>query len=492
MQAVRSSARSAKERSPTLVGRGLLQRCKGAACRPGSCAHDGGSSRARGWQHDGPAVPRIVSEVLSFPGQALDPRTQASMQSAFGHDFSRVRIHTNERAAESAEAVGALAYTVGRDVVFGGGRYDPRARDGVRLLAHELVHVVQQGATSWRPHATASGGEPASPAKAREGEPRDAFELEADRLAEQVVSGAVPATPALRSASGPQAQPEKPGLLTGQLRPPPPRPAILPGSIPEAFVLPDIPEPPRLELTGPLSGTPARPRLPSLVGQLTGPPPVTPMRIVVVPRCVPGRPLTWADFPSPQPANAQFGARTDMQISPATVQGNPMFQLTLSASSRVKARYRNPANRATNGCASPVTACRNFMNANPGGSWGFNPPANNPCPSSILPSTPPQATTVAECDTVIGAECDRAAQAESSRLLAHEQRHFDIACVLVNKANDALRAGMPTATVATALNTAFPAQTAAYDGQTDHGCIAAAQAQWDADVVARLPAVTIP
>jgi len=67
------------------------------------------------------------------------------MEPRFGHDFSNVRVHTDSKAAESAGAVDALAYTVGRDVVFGAGQYMPGTREGQRLLAHELTHVVQQG-----------------------------------------------------------------------------------------------------------------------------------------------------------------------------------------------------------------------------------------------------------------------------------------------------------------------------------------------------------
>ena len=90
------------------------------------------------------SVPPIVHDVLHSPGQPLDTGTQAFMGSRFGHDFSGVRIHTDERAAESARSVNALAYTVGRDVVFGAGQYAPTAAAGKRLLAHELTHVVQQ------------------------------------------------------------------------------------------------------------------------------------------------------------------------------------------------------------------------------------------------------------------------------------------------------------------------------------------------------------
>ena len=67
------------------------------------------------------------------------------MESQFGYDFSRVRIHADAAAAESALAVNALAYTVGRDIVFAAGRYAPATPAGRGLLAHELTHVVQQG-----------------------------------------------------------------------------------------------------------------------------------------------------------------------------------------------------------------------------------------------------------------------------------------------------------------------------------------------------------
>jgi hypothetical protein len=89
-------------------------------------------------------APPIVHEVLSSPGQPLEPATRAVMESRFGHDFSRVRVHADAVAARSAEAVAAHAYTVGSDVVFGSGSYAPASRDGQRLLAHELAHVVQQ------------------------------------------------------------------------------------------------------------------------------------------------------------------------------------------------------------------------------------------------------------------------------------------------------------------------------------------------------------
>ena len=87
-------------------------------------------------------APPVVHDVLNSAGQPLDSRTRAAMEPRFGHDFSMVRVHADAKAAESAEAVGALAYTVGRHVVFGAGQ----STENTPLFAHELTHVVQQRA----------------------------------------------------------------------------------------------------------------------------------------------------------------------------------------------------------------------------------------------------------------------------------------------------------------------------------------------------------
>jgi len=92
-------------------------------------------------------VPSIVGEVLRSAGRPLDAATQTSMDARFHFDFSRVRIHDDARAAESASSVSALAYTVGHHVVFGRGQYSPVTAADRRLLAHELTHVVQQSAS---------------------------------------------------------------------------------------------------------------------------------------------------------------------------------------------------------------------------------------------------------------------------------------------------------------------------------------------------------
>jgi hypothetical protein len=86
-------------------------------------------------------------------GQPLAEPVRAFFESRFGYDFSQVQVHSDARAAESARAVNALAFTTGRDIVFGTGNYSPQTTEGKRLLAHELTHVIQQGSGSAGPRA---------------------------------------------------------------------------------------------------------------------------------------------------------------------------------------------------------------------------------------------------------------------------------------------------------------------------------------------------
>jgi hypothetical protein len=93
-------------------------------------------------------APSSVGEVLNAPGAPLDAESRAFFEPRLGFDFAKVRVHADDRAAESAHDVNAHAYTAGSHVVFGAGRYAPRTEQGRKLLGHELAHVVQQnGAT---------------------------------------------------------------------------------------------------------------------------------------------------------------------------------------------------------------------------------------------------------------------------------------------------------------------------------------------------------
>ena len=103
------------------------------------------------------AAPPIVHDVLREPGQMLDADTRAFMEPRFGSSLSKVRIHNDVRSGDSARAVGASAYTVGRDIVFAPGRYAPHLSAGRWLLAHELTHVIQQDHLSANRGDTARG-----------------------------------------------------------------------------------------------------------------------------------------------------------------------------------------------------------------------------------------------------------------------------------------------------------------------------------------------
>jgi hypothetical protein len=93
-------------------------------------------------------APPIVDEVLRSPGQPLDSETRAFMEPRFGQDFSQVRLHTDEKAGQSARAVNALAYSAEHHLVFGANQYSPTSSSSRQLIAHELAHFVQQRSAS--------------------------------------------------------------------------------------------------------------------------------------------------------------------------------------------------------------------------------------------------------------------------------------------------------------------------------------------------------
>jgi outer membrane protein OmpA-like peptidoglycan-associated protein len=130
--------------------------------------------RAAASPYSAEAVPPIVGETLRTPGQSLDPQTRAFFESRFAHDFSGVRVHTDSRAAQSARAVNALAYTAGKHIAFAPHQFSPSTDAGRRLLAHELTHVVQQPSASGTPTRISHPSEPS--------------EREAERAASEVMA----------------------------------------------------------------------------------------------------------------------------------------------------------------------------------------------------------------------------------------------------------------------------------------------------------------
>jgi hypothetical protein len=174
----------ASDVSFTPVANGLLQpKCEcdktsGMAAECEECRGKSSTLQKFAANHDSPVSgTSVVHEVLSSPGQMLDSAARGFLEPRLGHDLSRVRVHADTRAAESADSVSAIAYTVGRDVVFGAGHYAPQTGAGLRLLAHELAHVVQQGNASASPSAPLQLSSPG-----------DDFEQEADRVADAIMT----------------------------------------------------------------------------------------------------------------------------------------------------------------------------------------------------------------------------------------------------------------------------------------------------------------
>src|SRR5579885_3225071 len=149
----------------------------GASGECSECRNKKLQRKRAGWARENSSLaPPLVHDVLSSPGRPLDSGARAFLEPRFNYDFSGVRIHSGPLAAASARAVGAHAYAVGHDVVFGEGKYAPATTEGRKLLAHELTHVVQQAGT-----ASAPGPD------LKIGSENDASEREADKTAEQIV-----------------------------------------------------------------------------------------------------------------------------------------------------------------------------------------------------------------------------------------------------------------------------------------------------------------
>jgi hypothetical protein len=416
----------------------VLQRC---AC--GGHAPPGGEcERCRAKRLA--AQTSLVGETLRGPGRPLDAGTRAGFESTLGHHFGNVRVHTDAEAAASADALHAAAYTVGSDVVFGAGRYDPGSDTGRRLLAHELTHVRQQ-----------AGSAPTGPLRIVDD---PAAEAEADSPV-RTITRRLPA--ALQRQVLPDLPPESIGE-TSLLGAPPiirfePTPLVEPQQ-----ELTDVPATPLQTPTPTAAKPPAR--------------------------CLPDRPLTWGDFTVGNPGR-RYGALTDVPISEETVQGKVMFRALMNHStSKVLAKVPAASDRAKNGCAPVVDQCRQVFKGGRMGDFRRTPPTG--CDAAVF--TKSTATNPGECESIIGADCDSDAVAEAARLLRHEQGHFDITCKLVGRADDALAAGRPYRDVKQWLNKHNKEQQDGYETDTEHGCVASEQAKWEKGIAGGLQAVPAP
>jgi hypothetical protein len=117
----------------------------GGTCASCASKHGRGVQMKRSARGPAPAeAPPIVQESVRASGHPLDAATRGFFEPRLGTDLGDVRVHTDSQAATAARAIRAEAFTLGSDVVFASGRYQPHSDGGRRLLGHELVHVIQQ------------------------------------------------------------------------------------------------------------------------------------------------------------------------------------------------------------------------------------------------------------------------------------------------------------------------------------------------------------
>jgi hypothetical protein len=144
----------------------MLQRqCKGCSNTSANSLSDEEKPQIQRLANGNGSTSEIASDFTSGLGNGapLDATSRSYFEPRFGHDFSNVRIHNGPQADAAAASVQARAFTLGRDVVFATGEYNPGSESGKHLLAHELTHVVQQSEMGGRPtlqrkcHATELG-----------------------------------------------------------------------------------------------------------------------------------------------------------------------------------------------------------------------------------------------------------------------------------------------------------------------------------------------
>jgi len=399
----------------------------------------------------GPVAPPIVDQVLARPGQTLDPSACRYFERRFGRDFGSVRVHTDAEAAASTRAVDAHAYTVGNHVVFGASRYAPDTTAGRHLLAHELTHVVQQGATLRRD----SLSPPVEGEMHPEEDNKDKDKQAVQRLQRRAAIVGL-------DEAGPNAD------LTGKKEA-------------EMYQLSE------------------RDKKLAECKKAAAPDPIL---------CDPTPPPGWASFTATPVASSPFGAVTFSSIKGVDVPSKKCEQSILGYSgptkrfqgvfapdkSWVKARSRDAADPTKNGSVAQVTACEQAFDAlaaGQTGSWALITAPDATCPASARPRGD-RATKKAECSTIVAADFNDWAVAESMRLLKHEQTHLALTCAMAKKGNDALDAGSTFDAVDATIHTKLATAQQQYDGQSHHGCTAAQQTAWEAKIAAGLPDIRLP
>jgi len=398
----------------------------------------------------GPAAPPIVDQVLARPGQPLPNATRRLFETRFRRDFSGVRLHTDSQAAASAAAVDAHAYTVGTDIVFGASRYAPDTNAGQHLLAHELAHVVQQGAALRRASL--------SPPVEGEGHSDDEEEKQPVQRLRRY-----PAIVGLDEA-GPEAD------LTGKQEA-------------QMYQLAE------------------RDKKLADCKKAAGPDPLP---------CDPATPPGWSDFTAAPTAGSAFGAETSSSIKSVDVPSQKceeqitgyasgpkkVFQGVFDGSkSWVKPMFSDAADPAKNGSTTEISKCEaqfdRWAAAGQTGWWALGAAVGAGCPASV-PARGDRATNRGECTTVVGKDFNDRAVAESMRLLKHEQTHLALTCAMAKKGNDLLAGGTSFASIDAVIRSKLATAQSRYDAQTNHGCVASQQAAWESTIASGLPAIRLP
>ncbi|MBS0527760.1 MAG: DUF4157 domain-containing protein [Proteobacteria bacterium] len=398
----------------------------------------------------GPVAPPIIDQVLARPGQPLPNTTRRLFETRFRRDFSDVRLHTDSQAGASAAAVDAHAYTVGTHIVFGSSRYAPHTNAGRRLLAHELAHVVQQGAALRRASI--------SPPVEGEGHSDDEEEKQpVQRLRRS------PAIVGLDEA-GPGAD------LTGKQET-------------QMYQLAE------------------RDKKLAECKKAASPDPVL---------CDPATPPDWSQFTAAPVAASSFDGETfsfiktvdvpsqkcEEQITGYASGPTKRFQGVFDGSkSWVKPAFRDAADPTKNGSAAEISKCESQFDtwaaAGKTGWWALGTAVGARCPASV-PARGDRATNKGECATVVGKDFNDRAVAESMRLLKHEQTHLALTCAMAKKGNDLLAGGASFASIDAVIRTKLSTAQSLYDTQTNHGCIASQQAAWESAIASGLPAIKLP
>jgi len=191
------SNQAADSRSAPFLGRRCA--CGGIIGPDGECAEcrrkrldlqRRPQTRSQGPPVEKTSVADVVYDVIRAAGQPLDAETRSFFEPRFRYDFSQVRVHTGSKASDSARAVHAHAYTIGRNIVFGDGQHAPETAAGKKLLSHELTHVIQQDAKS------------EFPTRFEIGKADDSNEAEAHQNAQQILdaNGKISSEPTRRDS----------------------------------------------------------------------------------------------------------------------------------------------------------------------------------------------------------------------------------------------------------------------------------------------------